>query len=326
MHAFRAAWEDRHHWPLAFFASILFAAGSYDILFQNVGIITIQSSILDSSLRGASFSTDVAQAFWASGTGDLIDFLVGLQGALVFVALFVAIAALSCVCQAALVYALGSRRRSSSKPTLREALRIGGGLFWPVAALNVLTISLLWIMRFFISLPLVMAMQQPSAFTYALYLFFFIFFIGSSFILSIIHVFALNAIVLQGATIGNAVLRAYRAWKTHWIVCIETATLLFITALVVGAAALTACYLLAIPLLALVLLALSAHSYSLFILTLIIGVSFFIACTIILVAFLTQAQYATWTFLFWRIGEGGLLPKLHRLIRSLTGFSAPRGR
>jgi hypothetical protein len=44
-----------------------------------------------------------------------------------------------------------------------------------------------------------------------------------------------------------------------------------------------------------------------------------------LAAFLTQLQYTAWTLLFRRLGEGGVIPKVKRMFRDVSGINnAPR--
>jgi hypothetical protein len=43
-----------------------------------------------------------------------------------------------------------------------------------------------------------------------------------------------------------------------------------------------------------------------------------------MVGYLVTLQYATWTLLYQRLGEGGALPKVHRWVRQFVhGFHVP---
>ena len=80
-----------------------------------------------------------------------------------------------------------------------------------------------------------------------------------------------------------------------------------------------------IPLLVAILASAFLHSLFIFNLSLGVGLAALIAGGFVAAAMLTQLQVATWTFLYRRLGEGGVVPKLHRWIRNLVGtFSVPR--
>lgn len=314
-HAIRTAWRERRYWPLALFASLLLTAGSYDILLRAVDAISTQSLIFTHSSNVASAWVILQRSI---NDTDVFSMLAGIQLLLVVTILLLGILIVSCVSQAGLVFALGAVKRGDH-PTLTEAIRVGGGAFWPVAALNALALTTLWILRFLAAFPLFLALERQTAGAWFIYFLAFLLFLWLSFVVTVIHIFTLNALLLQGTPIAEGILRSYTLFKKNWIVVIETASVLFVIAIALGAAAVILFFIALIPLFAIMLAAAAAHASAL--LAGMIGIALALAALGLLAfaSFLTQLQYATWIFLYRRLGEGGVIPKLHRWIRALFG-------
>lgn len=307
-YAFHAAWKDRRYWPLAFLSSFLLTAGSYDVLWKAVLSIQQQSAALVSPTNQLRIDAIFRSSY-------------GLQAILMIAILFIAVAALSAVAQGGLVYALGGVRRGK-RPTLRQAFRAGANAFWPIAALNALMVATLWILRFFITLPLFFALQHTTFITWILYVVSFPVFIALSFVVSIVHIFALNAMVLQGAPVAEAVARGYDIFKKHWVIALETTGLLLLIAFAASLAAIGIFFLLMIPFFGAAIFAGALHSNALLAATLGVLFAFFLCTLFVLASSVIQFQYAAWTYLYRRLGEGGAVPKLHRWIRALSGSTA----
>ncbi len=310
--AFRNAWTHKQYWPLAFFASLLLSAGAYDVVLTAVRSIGDQSSNLIEGPRVAMVGPAIAAAW---NQIPLIDLLSGLQ-AVIAVALFlIAFAAMSCVSQGGLVFAIGMGH--DEKPTWKQALGVGGRAFWPIAALNALSLGLLWVLRFLVAFPLYLVLSEETTLARVLYILSFLFFVALSFVITIVHIFALNAMVLQGARISDAVLRGYQLFKKHWLVTIETAALLCVLALGIGALWLGLYLIAMIPLFAAVVSAAVVQSMGLLYGTMGVALGLFAVAIFTATSFVTHVQYATWTLLFRRLGEGGVIPKIHRLTREI---------
>ncbi|MEK7116312.1 MAG: hypothetical protein AAB879_02880 [Patescibacteria group bacterium] len=320
MQAFRVAWQEKQYWPLALGASFLLTAGSYDILLTAVNAIVTQATLL----HGSSARAVGIHVAWI-GSGGVFEWMAGIQAFSVISLLFLAFIVLSVISQGGLVYALGAVRRGKH-PTLAEAFRVGGGAFWPVAALNALVLSTLWILRFLMAFPLYLALDHTTPMTWLLYLISFLAFLAISFIVTLIHIFALNAMVLQGTPVAQAIVRGYATFVRHWVVTIETAALLFVAAIAVASVAIVAFFFVTIPLIAAFIAATAIGSSFVFAIVLGIGFALLILAMLSVSSILTQLQYATWTFLYRRIGEGGVVAKIHRWMRSLFGITAvPQG-
>lgn len=310
--AFRSAWTHKQYWPLAFFASMLLSAGAYDVVFRAVKSIGDQTATLIEGPRLSMIGPAMASA-WAQV--PVADLLTGLQAVLTIAILLVAFAAMSCISQGGLVFAIGTGK--DEKPTVKTALGVGGRAFWPVAALNALSLALLWILRFLIAFPLYLLLSQDSTIARILYILSFLVFVAISFFIAVIHIFALNAMILQGASLSEAILRGYKLCKKNWIVTIETAAILCVVALGIGALWIGLYLIAMIPLFAAVISAAVVQSPGLLYGTMGVALGLFAIAMFSATAFVTHLQYATWTILYRRLGEGGVLPKIHRLARTI---------
>ncbi len=317
--AFRMAWREWQYWPLALFASFLFTSGSYDVLLRSVdGMATLSNVILSSAPATSSLFS------WMTASGDTIDLLLNVQILFAVVIVTLLILVSSCVAQGAIVYAIGAHKLGR-KPTISEAIRVGGSVFWPVAALNVLSLSGIWILRMFMSFLLSMAIRTQGADMWFLYFISFLFFAAATFAIAVVQIFTLNAVILQGASLHESIVRGWKMLSEHWIVSIEIALILLATAAVSGGAFIVLCFIGSLPYFAATAAAVATNSVALLTATRIIGGLVFFGAIMTLAAFLTQLQYTAWTLLFRRLGEGGVVPKIKRMFRDASGInSAPR--
>lgn len=315
--ALHTAWHDRQYWLLALLAGILVTGGSYDVLWHAVTSITDQGRYMTLPI-----GDQLLQAIHVAGVSQfdrVISVIGGIEGLLVVIAVLLALGALSCIGQAGLVYALGVRHRGD-QVSLSNAFRVGGRMLWPVAALNAVAFGTLWILRFCAALPLYLALEHTTTTTYLVFLLSFIAFLGLSLVVSVVQIFALNGIVLQGGTAAEAIRRGYQTLVRHWVVIVETAVLQVLLTIGIWFVITMSVLLLMLPIFLLALIASAIQSGA------IIGIAFVVgalACVLGLIAaaaFTIQLQYATWSYLFRRLGEGGVIPKLHRVVRSATGF------
>lgn len=317
--AFKTAWKGWRLWPLALIAGILLSGNVYDVLWK----------LLNAATPRFSFTATVA-ASWQGmmanlGGIGLSDAVIGglhvLQFSVIFLILSGAIAGLSVICQGALVYGFGAR---NGVPTLRDAVAVGAKAFWPVAVLNIFMLAFLFVIRILVAITVSVVGNAPTELTVLAYVLAFVVFAAVSVAAMIIQVFALNAMILQGSTLSQALARAAQVLKRHWIIAAETGAILFVIS--VGAWLLTVALNTVIAIPAFLLLILSAVLGSGFLLklSLIVIVGFFLAVMLAVGAWLVAVQYATWTTLYRRLGEGGTVPKIHRLLRRLThGYTIP---
>jgi hypothetical protein len=317
--AFKTAWRGWRMWPVALFAGILLSGSVYDVLWRLLNAVSPQFSL-----------TTVITAFWQSaasnwgGIGIGATLLGGLQ-ALQFSALMLvlggAVAGISVICQGALVFSFGARRGT---PTLKEALAVGAKAFWPVAVLNILMLALLLTIRALVTVGVAMVWNMPSSLSMLAYIAAFVAFAVIAVAAAIIQVFALNAMILQGATLAQALARATEVVKRHWIISAETGLILFGISACAWVLTVAINTVVAIPAFLLLILSAILGSGMLLKTSLFVIVGIFVIVMLAVGGWLVSVQYAAWTMLYRRLGEGGALPKIHRLLRRLThGYHVP---
>lgn len=308
-----AAWQEKRLWPFAVFAAILLSGSVADVFWSKLNIFAPQAS---------AFSTIIpfwekASAAWSklSATelilGSLQAFLLVAFGLVISCALIIA----SAISQAVIVYVIGARRRGRDI-SIRDALTVGTRSLWPVLVLNLLTLAVLMATRSLIAITLSIAMGVPTGLLFTLYLVAFITFTAVSVGAVVIQIYALNAMILQGATLLQGIVRGWNILRRHWIVSIETIALLFLISAGAYVLVITAGMILAIPYLILLAVATVFGSGFLFLATTILFMLFFVAIVLSVLAMAVLAQYAAWTYLYRIFGEGGFLPKIHRIVRS----------
>lgn len=317
MHAFRTAWQEKRFWPISLLAGILVTAGSYDVMLNALANISSQGPFLAVS-TGSAFVRSLSQPS-ATGLERFIGVVGGIEAILFLALALLFFAGISCIAQGALVYAIGAHRRGE-RSKLRDAFRVGADAFWPVVALNAMVFALVWILRFLVAFPLFLALDNTTTTTYLMYLASFIVFIPVAFCLAIMQVFALNAMILQGANLGDALRRGYVLLARNWVVVVETALLQALISIGVWLAFLASFMFVMIPIFAFIVTSALMQSVGLFTFSLLIGTLIFVVGAVVAAAFTVQLQYATWTHLFRALGEGGVVPKIHRVVRNLTGF------
>jgi hypothetical protein len=314
--AFRITWRARNLWIFAILAAFLLSGSVYDAVWGALNALTPKASILSSIVP---FWQEATQQWAAFSMSDLIlGSIRVLEVAAFFLIIVIAVAGISVISQGALVFSIGAHHRGHGH-TWKEAITVGARAFWPLAVLNLFSALTLWATRSIIAMALSWAITLPTLASYGTFLICFIVFVAISAVVMILHIFALNAMILQGATLAQAIHRAVRLCAEHWVVALETAVILF--AVSVGSLVLMIgiTMLLFIPLFMLVVVSFVLTIPQLISATLYIGVALFILTILVITAITVQFHYATWTLLYRRFGEGGVVPKLHRWARALGG-------
>ena len=311
--ALKTAWRNPVLWIFGIFAAVLSTGGSLDAVWKFFNAIQNQGSEL--------FIGNTAIQIWRVGTVGGFHFLPFFQALLALFALCVillAVAGFACVSQGVLIQSIGGTWKDGTKGKLKAALKVGGRALLPIAVLNLLIIVSIWVARFLVSLPLAIALGKINALYTAIYIVSFVIFFLLALGLSIIQIYALNAMILQGASLAEGFKRAWLVLKEHWIVTFETAILQALVVFVLTILALLAGLILCFPPALLYILAIFRNNFTLFQ----ISSGLFVAIGLLLVVFFTgftvTFQYALWTLMFRKFGEGGVVPKLHRIFRLLT--------
>lgn len=312
--ALRDAWSRRYLWPIALFAGLLYTGGIYDVL-----LASFREAKTKSLAMTSGGLPPVLNIVWEGIKNASDGFVIAsmVQSILVAFVILGTFTALSIVCQGALAFGLGGSIRGRA-PMFKESLSVGGKYAWRILALNVITLFLGWLAKFFFFIPYGLSMVNPVTGLGVLAATGAIFYALCIITLAAIHLFALNAIVLQDAHVNEALIRAWQLFKKGWLNVLEIGAMLFLVGAGILVAGALAFVIMALPTFLLMAVAALLNSSAFVYLGFIIFVLLFFTSTLLAGMVAITFQYAAWHRLFIRLGEGGALPKLHRWWLALT--------
>jgi hypothetical protein len=310
--ALKAAWRHPQYWIVGIFAAFLNSGSMLDVGWKFWNAIQQQGSDI--------FIGHAAVQIWGTASIGGFHWLPFFQATLALLTLFVilvAVLAFSCVCQGAMVHAMGSWKDGWVE-RFRQSLHVGAKALVPIAALNIIVVASIWVARFFVSLPLAIALGRSNGLYMAVYLVSFIVFFVLAVFMSILQIYALNAMILQGASLAQAFKRAWLTLKEHWLVTLETALLQALIVILLFVASMIALMVLVFPSAILYVLAVLQNNLWLFQVSLGIFFGIIIIFILVLTGFTVTFHYALWAMMYRKLGEGGVTAKIHRLYRLVT--------
>lgn len=311
--SFKTAWHERWMWPWAIFASAIVSGGLFDVaanIFHSVrgtGSLLLTPAIFQ-TVQGwvRDFSVNPG-----NGAYNVINIVVTI---LVSVGVFL----LTCVAQGVLVYGHGGR--AVGKDTLsRTAVKSGTKHVWQVLGLTLVTGFLAWIIRFALLIPYVLSQRTPSVVLTLVSIVGALVYLALTVLLIATHLFALNAIVHQGARFAEAILRAWDMARREWLHLIELGFVLWLINALAITAAVLAFGVMGVPIFLVMVAAALLGNPTVLYATYLFGTILFVVIMFITAAITVSFQYGVWHNLFLRLGEGGLSPKIHRLVRWFMG-------
>ena len=315
--AFKIAWREKRFWPLSLFAFALLSMASFDVIFVSAAIIKKHAATGHAPAYFEFIKNTLHKILNLSHS--VLGLFSFFQFVTVVAILVIAAAVFSCICQGALVYALGSMRRGD-RVSIRTALQFGVAALTQVGLLNVFSILSLFLIRFLAGYTLYLILGLNQSASWFIYIFSFLVFLVVLFGINIIQIFALNAMVLQGAPLMTAIKRGYDLFRKHWLITIETALLLLIANCLLGIVlSIVISILQYVASIFILTSAVVMHSYALYIFFIVLSWVAYTLCIFSIAAFIVQLQYATWILLYRKMGEGGIVAKLHRVYRDITG-------
>ncbi|MBM3204600.1 hypothetical protein FJZ48_01305 [Candidatus Uhrbacteria bacterium] len=304
--AFRMAWHNKTLWIFALFAGILQTAGIYDVLLSSVRQMSyqIQTASPDWVARFGSGGVFHSLAIFFTTPGGLNQLFVG--GFLVL-----CMVVCSIIGQGALVAGIGLRARGRNAGFV-SCLTFGLRYAVPVIGLNIVSLGLIWIARAFVFVPLLYAIRGPGVWNILGLLVGCILFAIVTILLTSIHLFGLQAIVLQGATFAEALLKSIRLFERAWLIILEKALLLLLLGIGILLLALVLFLFISIPAMLLLVFALLTQTPVLAAAGAWIIKALFFVVMIPAGAFAITFQYGAWNGIYRRLAEGRVLAKLHR--------------
>lgn len=312
--AFAFSWRAKYLWPIAVLAGFLLSGSLYDVIWSKLNAIGAQASIASVL---APFWNQAVHTWPRLSAGELI---FGSLNVLILTCFFLiigfALYAASVISQSALVYAVGVK--TDKKRPLGAAITVGARALWPVFVLNIIITAVMLALRSLTAIVLAFVSNGVGTTAFIAYMIAFVIFVIAAIAAVIIQIFALNAMILQGATLAQGLERGITLLQRHWIIAAETGAILFCISVGAYFAIIILGLALTIPYAILLLVSSALGSGLIFALVTVFFFLLFLLLVAAVFGFVTLVHYATWTNLFRRFGEGGALPKLHRLVRAYT--------
>ena len=235
--------------------------------------------------------------------------------------ILVAIYSASVIAQGALVYGLGTRVQGKP-PSFRGCLTVGARHFVPVAFLNIVTLGVIWIARFLVLIPFTFAAAHPTWLSVLSYFFLFLVFLAIVIAATAVHLFSLNAIILESEHLWKSLVVTFKLFRKSWVVVIEIALILFAIACGLMLAACVFVILAEIPLLLFMIFAALFHWLSLLEYGFGAGVAIAVVILCFFGAWTVCFQYAAWQRLYLRADRGNALSKIHRMLNAVMNRKA----
>lgn len=298
--AFTKAWKEQWLWPWAILASVFVSGGIFDVAANIYDQVRQTGSLL--------LTPSIYQGFLQLPLPQFV-------GTLIF---FVAFVLISCFAQGVVCYAHGGR--ATAQQTLAsQSIQAGKKHLGKILALTIVTGLSTWIIRFVLLIPLLVSETVPNTITVLVMIFATIAYLVLAVLLTATHLFALNAIVHQGAFASEAILRAWILARTEWLHLVELGLALWLTNAIALIAAGILFVVMAIPLYLVLVATALLNQTAGFQLTMTLGYFLFVVVMLIVAAITVSFQYGVWHHLYLRLGEGGIAPKIHRLARWFMG-------
>ena len=306
--SFKTAWFERWMWPWAIFASAIVSGGLFDVAANIFQSVRGTGSLL---FTPAIFQTVEGWVRDYAAAPNSAYFIVNIA---ITVLLVVGVFLLSCLAQGVLVYGHGGR--AAGKDSLaKTAVRSASTHLWQIVGLTFITGFFAWIIRFALLVPYVLSQRTPSVVLTLVSIGGALVYLALTVLLIATHIFALNAIVQQGARLAESLVRAWTMARQEWLHLIELGFALWlINALALSAAAL-GFVVMGVPIFLVMVAAALLNNPTVLYAAYLFGGALFIGIMFVTAAITVSFQYGVWHHLYLRLGEGGLAPKIHRLVR-----------
>ncbi len=321
-HLIRDAWktvrDNRLLWIFGFFVAFLGNGGVYELLVQGTGRLGLQEDFggLGALLGLIPSGTEIARGLEKiSAFSAAVFFLVFVACvALGAVALWVVISS-----QGALI--AGIRDESKGKRLKFAAMfNVGGEVFWPLLALNILSRAAITSFFYLLLSILVLFMTKATLANGLLYLAAFLVIVPLTLVIGFVTIYAACYLTLHRLRFVEAVETGIALFRGYWLISLETALILFAVNVIV---ALLLAFVMAI-LVALYLLMFGLIVASAGVgpwILLVIGATMAVTLLVTAGAGLAAFQYAVWTLLFIKLNQRGhgAVAKIVRLYNRLLG-------
>ena len=307
------AWTTtKHHkklWIFGFLAFLLSAGGEYQILDKilnnDYGASIFDSTNVKSIFLDASFWSNLYQACLTNPkTGLAIVLMILLLVFVAFVFLWVCIRSQIALVKWTKIYQLDKNKEK--KASFWEEIFTRDRKFWPVLGLNFTVSIIIWVLFFFLSLPLFFLYITDSSLSILTYTIFFVVFLPAALAISLIVKYSIAAVVLEKQSFVKSLESGRKLFAKNWLVSLEMAVLLFLINFLVSLVCIFVLSVILLPImLTLVIFNIIVPLYLL--------VIFAFLLLVITASVLMTFQTSSWTLLYLELKGAGAKAKLERI-------------
>ncbi|MCG2695551.1 hypothetical protein L6248_01300 [Candidatus Parcubacteria bacterium] len=307
----KITWRNKYLWFFGLFATLLGGGGEYELIFRGLTGDMNQSFLQGASniIRTGVFSKNTLTNIGALIANDSAHFIILLLVGLIIIALFCFLVFTAIVSQAAIVNNSAAifNGRNKTKLGIKDGAISGIKNFWPVFGLNALSKLAIFLAFFFVSLPVVLTVNQAAAATANLvYFIAFLVLVPLSVIFSFVIKYAIAYVIISGSGFKESIKNGWELFVKNWLISVEMAFVLFAISLLAGLALGLAILTLAIPFALMAFIFYKFFAAVGFGIIVILGFIFILLAIILTGSILTSFQTSSWTSLFITLtGKGG---------------------
>lgn len=306
--------QHKKLWIFGFLAFLLSAGGEYQILTKILNE-DYGASVFDKMQSGSVLSSGSfwSQMYQVCATQPRVGLgLLLLMSLLILVAFFIL---WICVkAQIALVAWTKNYLAAKNKdktPSVWTEISSSDKKFWPVLGLNIALKVFIYILFFFLSIPLIFLYFKDSSFAILIYTLFFIVFLPAALSISLIIKYSMAGVILDKQSFVKSLESGHKLFCRHWLVSLEMAILLFLINFLAG---LVIMFVLSVVLLPIILTLIVFNM----LIPLYIITAFSFLILILTAAILMTFQTSAWTILFLELKGGSVKAKLERIFSKTT--------
>lgn len=300
-----------HGWTLARQHTYLWVFALFAAFAGHFGISSAVSTVYGGAISGGQVSVvrlSNISSFITAFPRSLDASVLAIWLLLTLLGLGVGLTLVALVSQGAIVSASARWFGRKKLPEAADAWHAGVSHMWRLLGLVLLKgIAISLIARI---IAAVSAATAGAAFSNLLFLVVFLTLLVAGLIVSFLHVYAVGFVVVEGYSLKDSLISAWRLFVDHWLVSLEVAVLLAGVGLVFGLAALIGLPLFMLPAIILWFFAVNAGSAALYGFGVLVGSLLFIAFLMFIGAIYTVFSLSTWTYLFMKMHRHGIVSRI----------------
>lgn len=305
--AWKLTWSRKRLWILGLLAGLVGSGGSFEFVFNYFSALDGKSEEL----------SDVVGLFVATFTGNA-DFIWGAAAAsfasLVVIAAIILIAISG---QGGLIKAVSVAEKSGTKLNIAQLVRGGKKHLAPLFAINFVKALLIALLLYVTQWSVLLLSESAGAWAAALLVLMSIVVLVLGLSVSFLAIYSACYVMLAEKKFKEAVLDSWALFRSHWMVSLEMAVVVFLVGLLMVVVALGGLMAVGAP--AFLALAIGAISGSSAFVGFALASSFVVAVLWLMLvgAIYTTFAVSAWTILFMQMRDRGLSSKMKAWLRKL---------